>query len=115
VGEYVVVSDLSTRFNKQMLHLLNVKGYEGIRVHSGNTNHDTEGCLICGNEVNERTVEVMRSRDALKVVQDSIKGALKRDEVVTWKISGLIPAAVSLPYKIEVNLMTPDGSELQIA
>jgi hypothetical protein len=28
--------------------LLNVKGYSGIRIHKGNTEVDSLGCLLCG-------------------------------------------------------------------
>ena len=38
----------------------NVKGYSGIRIHSGNTAKDTEGCLIVGK--NKEVGKVLESR-----------------------------------------------------
>lgn len=47
-GIYNVQITYSTKYKKNMPLLLNVKGYSGIRIHSGNTAKDTEGCLIVG-------------------------------------------------------------------
>ena len=47
-GIYNVQITYSPKYKKNMPLLLNVKGYSGIRIHSGNTAKDTEGCLIVG-------------------------------------------------------------------
>ena len=47
-GLYQVIIDNSTRFQRLMPHVLNVPGYEGIRIHKGNTDRDTEGCVLLG-------------------------------------------------------------------
>lgn len=47
-GTYKVIVDYSNRFQKDMPHVLNVQGFSGIRIHSGNTDKDTEGCILLG-------------------------------------------------------------------
>ena len=47
-GEYKVVVNFSNHMKKQLPQILNVPGFEGIRIHSGNTDKDTEGCLLVG-------------------------------------------------------------------
>lgn len=47
-GRYEVDWTLSNRFKVFMPILKNVKGYDGIRIHKGNTEIDSLGCLLCG-------------------------------------------------------------------
>lgn len=47
-GKYKVIMNMSNRFKKIMPLLLNVPNFEGIRIHSGNTDVDTHGCLLLG-------------------------------------------------------------------
>lgn len=59
-GTYSVTYTYSTRFKKYMPLINNVKGFDGIRIHSGNTAKDTLGCIIVGD--NKVVGKVINSR-----------------------------------------------------
>ena len=47
-GTYDVDLGYSPKFNRVMPKLLNVPGFTGILMHMGNTDKDTEGCILLG-------------------------------------------------------------------
>jgi len=47
-GRYKVNLSWSNRFGKMYLEILNVVNFTGIRIHSGNVENDTDGCLLTG-------------------------------------------------------------------
>lgn len=59
-GVYPVYITWSPKYKKPMPLIDKVKGYSGIRIHSGNTSKDTEGCLIVGK--NKEVGKVLESR-----------------------------------------------------
>jgi len=47
-GTYQVFLTQSLRFKRVLPLLLNVPGFEGIRIHPGNKAEDTDGCILVG-------------------------------------------------------------------
>lgn len=79
-GRYRVVLTKSQRFQKVLPEVLNVPGFTGIRIHSGNTAADTEGCLIVGAE--RTPTGVARSKDALLELMAMLQGVMDEGESV---------------------------------
>ena len=47
-GRYQVVVTMSPRFKRELPRLLNVPNFKGILIHRGNTDKDSAGCLLLG-------------------------------------------------------------------
>ena len=71
-GHYVVNITYSPKYKRMMPLLLDVKGFSGIRIHSGNTAKDTEGCLIVGK--NKKVGMVLESRDTYQRLFKMMQG-----------------------------------------
>lgn len=87
-GKYDVIVDMSNRWAKLMPHILNVKGFKGIRIHSGNTESDTSGCILVGFD-NMNNEGIQRSRDAYVGLFYKIQSCIKAGKKVTIQIFDL--------------------------
>lgn len=80
---YKIVIDFSDRFQRFMPHLLDVPMFTGIRIHSGNTSKNTEGCILVGTEKVVRDPDFIgSSRVAFDALFAKLDAALKRGEEV---------------------------------
>lgn len=83
-GSYECVYTYSNRFKKNLPLLKDVPGFDGIRIHSGNTAKDTEGCILPGR--NTQKGMVTDSRVWTDKIVSLMKGAWDRKENVTVMI-----------------------------
>ena len=70
--------------NGKVPRLLNVKGFEGILIHAGNTDKDSAGCLLVG--VNKIKGQVINSRETFKELYKLLKDKHDKGEKITIKI-----------------------------
>ena len=70
-GTYGVVVTKSQRFQKYLPLLVGVPGFEGVRIHAGNTSRDTEGCILVGQ--NLQVGKVLWSRITLEKLMKLIE------------------------------------------
>lgn len=83
-GRYEIRVTLSARFRRQLPILLNVPGYAGVRIHPGNTDANTEGCLLPGK--NDRVGQVSNSRATMAALQKQIEEAIYQNSKVYIEI-----------------------------
>ena len=79
-GRYAVTIDDSVRFGRPMPHVLNVPQFDGIRIHSGNTAEDTEGCILIGRT--KGTEAIGESRAAFDAFFPKLQAALAAGDSV---------------------------------
>lgn len=68
-------------FHKGMLHVLNVPGFQWILIHIGNTEKDTEGCLLVGSKVDENAMTLSHSTVAYRKMYPKVAKALAEGDV----------------------------------
>jgi hypothetical protein len=72
--------------HKGMLWLQNVPGFQFILIHIGNTEKDTEGCLLIGADRDENLMTIGRSTVAYRHLYPKVAGAIEKGEVwITYK------------------------------
>lgn len=83
-GTYTVRLTHSNRFGKVLPEVLNVPYFRGIRIHSGNTIADTEGCILVGKGKGD-AISGGTSRPAMKLLMDTLQIAADagRDIILT--------------------------------
>lgn len=86
-GIYKVTISKSKRFGKFLIEILDVPCFNGIRIHSGNSSKDTEGCIIVGS-INTKDNDdwVGGSKIAYEQLHKKVKEALSSGEEVFIEI-----------------------------
>ena len=80
-GNYMVTLTYSPRFRKMLPLLNDVPGFSGVRIHSGNTAKDTEGCILVGQNLEKG--KVLNSRAWYdKLLAKMQEAWAKKDHVV---------------------------------
>lgn len=75
-GTYKVILNMSPRFKKVLPRLLDVKGFEGILIHSGNTIQDSAGCILLGTKSGDGVL-----KDSRKSVDVLIEKLAKEKDI----------------------------------
>ena len=73
-GKYEIIVNRSPRFKRDLPLLLNVPNFEGIRIHRGNTDKDTSGCILVGE--NKKVGKVINSTEKEEYLTKLIKEAI---------------------------------------
>lgn len=84
LGVYSVIVNRSPRFKVDMPLLVDVPQFSGVRIHSGNTADDTEGCILVGDARGVNSV--LSSRRAYARLFTMIQSAYVREEDIAISI-----------------------------
>ena len=79
-GRYLMRFTYSPKFGKKLFQLMDVPLFDGIRIHSGNSVKDTQGCILVGN--NTKVGRLENSRAVLFKLEMMLKGFQGPDDLV---------------------------------
>lgn len=78
-GRYQLIVNFSNGFKQYMPLILNVPGFKGVRVHSGNNINHTEGCPLTGTSHTQNGVS--NSRAAYRSLFAKIRKVEKKEKI----------------------------------
>jgi len=84
-GTYDVEITYSPKYKREMPLLKDVKGFTGIRIHSGNRAEDSEGCILVGQTKSEDFIG--QSRLAYKALFKKLQAAKEAGKAINITIS----------------------------
>lgn len=83
-GVYEVIVNVSVKFKRKLPLLLNVPYFTGIRIHRGNTDKDTSGCILVGE--NKQPGRVINSTGYELRLTELIEIAMLSREKITIQV-----------------------------
>jgi hypothetical protein len=90
-GSYPLLYTMSNRFRRMMFLLDNVPNFSGVRVHAGNTTHDTEGCILLGLGLRfskaSNVYNLTDSREAVSIFEDVFTKAINSGNKLYMEVS----------------------------
>lgn len=76
-GKYEIVLSFSNRFKKILPEILNVPGFRGVRIHGGNTELDTLGCILVGAKQDLANKKIYDCAGCVKAIIDVLSAHSK--------------------------------------
>ena len=83
-GVYEVIVNVSAKFKRKLPLLLDVPYFTGIRIHRGNTDKDTSGCILVGE--NKQLERVINSTPYELRLTEMLERAMLSGEKITIKV-----------------------------
>lgn len=83
-GTYEVVVNVSAKFKRKLPLLLDVPHFSGIRIHRGNTDKDTSGCILVGE--NKEPGRVINSAGYELRLTEILEKAMLSGEKITIQV-----------------------------
>lgn len=85
-GTYRVTVTHSDHFNRDLPLLSGVVGFSGVRIHPGNSDADTEGCILVGTKT-DKDDWIANSRATFEPLFDQIHVAIEKGDTVWITVS----------------------------
>jgi hypothetical protein len=95
-GIYQVDVTFSARFKRLLPELRDVPNFQGVRIHPGNTDADTEGCILVG-QTKARDF-IGNSRAAFAKLFPRIEAARKNGKIFIEVTTAVAPAAAARAF-----------------